>query len=120
FVSSSRAMARTDAAREARDADDGATTASPAPRGRARVAASATGPWRSYKEILARLAQRLLDAQRPIRILQSVRWPEQVEAQFLKQRARELPQPAYEPELGFDPDEKRRELKELLADIDRE
>ena len=32
------------------------------------------GPWRSYKEILAALAQRVLDAQRPIRVLQALRW----------------------------------------------
>lgn len=31
-------------------------------------------PWRSYKERLAGLAQRLVDAQRPIRILNAVKW----------------------------------------------
>lgn len=112
-------MARNEGARE-REGDD-APAATPA-RGRAarEAAAAPSGPWRSYKEILARLAQRILDAQRPIRILQSIRWPEAVETQFLKQKMRELPQPTYDPDLGFDPDEKKKELKEIIADVDRE
>ena len=48
------------------------------------------GPWRSYKEILAGLAQRVLDAQRPIRILQALRWDAEVEDQFLRSNRREL------------------------------
>lgn len=80
----------------------------------------ATGPWRSYKEILAKLAQRLLDAQRPIRILQALRWPTGVEEQFAKSKFRELPEIQYEPDLGFDPEAKRAELLELAKDIERE
>jgi uncharacterized protein (TIGR02421 family) len=109
-------MARTEGAREPQGDEPTTTTRG----GRAREASPPSGPWRSYKEILARLAQRLLDAQRPIRILQSIRWPESVETQFLKQKARELPQPSYDPDLGFDPEPKKKELKEILADIDRE
>ncbi len=78
------------------------------------------GPWRSHKEILAKLAQRLLDAQRPIRILQSLRWPAEVEEQFLRSRARELPRVVYDSDLGFDPESKKQELVEIVADIDRE
>src|SRR5262249_42672872 len=32
----------------------------------------AAGPWRSYKELVAQIAQKIVDAQRPIRVLQSV------------------------------------------------
>src|SRR5687768_3411961 len=64
------------------------------------------GPWRSYKEVLARLAQRLIDAQRPMRILNTLRWPQAVEEQFLKGRSRELPVIEYDPDLGFDPEAK--------------
>jgi len=34
----------------------------------------AAGPWRSYKEIVATLAGRIVEAQKPIRVLQSLRW----------------------------------------------
>jgi uncharacterized protein (TIGR02421 family) len=81
---------------------------------------SGPGPWRSYKEILAALAQRVLDAQRPIRVLQSLRWPSEVEDAFLRSRQRELPKVGYDADLGFDPAQKKRELEEILRDLDRE
>jgi uncharacterized protein (TIGR02421 family) len=81
---------------------------------------SAGGPWRSYKEILAGLAQRVLDAQRPIRILQSLRWEADVEEDFFRNAVRELPKVSYAPDLGFDPDAKLRELDAILADAERE
>jgi uncharacterized protein (TIGR02421 family) len=85
------------------------------------VPASATaGPWRSYKEVLAALAQRVLDAQRPIRILQALRWDAEVEAQFFHDRQRELPRITYASDLGFDPEAKIRELDGILRDADRE
>ena len=77
-------------------------------------------PWRSYKEILARLAQRLIDAQRPIRILNALRWPSKVEEQFQKAKARELPVVEYDPDLGFDAEAVTRDLTELTRDIERE
>lgn len=80
----------------------------------------AVGPWRSYKEILAQLAQRLLEAQRPIRILQALRWDPSVEDQFLKAKGKELPKVGYDPDLGFDPDAKMRELTDIYGDIRRE
>ncbi len=78
-----------------------------------------TGPWRSYKEIVAQLGQRVLDAQKPLRILQALRWEGPVEEQFLKNR-KELPKVSYEPDLGFDPESKLRELTEIYQDIRRE
>ncbi|WP_437323914.1 flavohemoglobin expression-modulating QEGLA motif protein [Sorangium sp. So ce381] len=78
------------------------------------------GPWRSYKEILATLAQRVLDAQRPIRILQALRWEADVEEQFLRSKQRELPVVTYSDDLGFDPEAKQRELEEILRDAERE
>jgi uncharacterized protein (TIGR02421 family) len=78
------------------------------------------GPWRSYKEILAGLAQRVLDAQRPIRILQALRWDADVEEQFLRSKQREMPKVAYAPDLGFDPEAKVREIDEILRDAERE
>src|ERR1700678_1455121 len=83
-------------------------------------AAPEAGPWRSYKEILASLAQRVLDAQRPIRILQALRWEADVEEQFFHSGQRELPKVTYTPDLGFDPEAKIRELDVILRDADRE
>lgn len=81
---------------------------------------AAGGPWRSYKEILASLAQRVLDAQRPIRILQALRWPAEVEDQWLRSKQRELPKVTYEDGLGFDPEAKAREIEGILRDAERE
>ncbi|WP_437606112.1 flavohemoglobin expression-modulating QEGLA motif protein [Sorangium sp. So ce834] len=78
------------------------------------------GPWRSYKEILANLAQRVLEAQRPIRILQALRWEADVEEQFLRAKQRELPRVTYADDLGFDPAAKQRELEEILRDAERD
>lgn len=79
-----------------------------------------SGPWRSYKEILAKLSQRVLDAQKPLRILQALRWDASVEEQFLRGKQRELPKVTYASELGFDPDAKIAEFDEILRDSERE
>ncbi len=65
-------------------------------------------PWRSYKERLARVAQRLVEAQRPIRILNAVKWDHSVFERFRDSKWRSLPPVdadyyAHVP-LGFDPD----------------
>jgi uncharacterized protein (TIGR02421 family) len=84
----------------------------------------AAGPWRSYKEIVAGLATRIVDAQRPIRVLQAIRWDNTVEEHFRKSRYRELPRIDAEyydrQELGFDPKEKSAEFEEIARDVDRE
>jgi len=82
------------------------------------------GPWRSYKEIVATLAGRIVEAQRPIRVLQSLRWENVVEEQFMKTRGRELPKvdAAYYDgvDLGFDTRAKSEEFEAIARDIDRE
>ena len=84
----------------------------------------AAGPWRSYKEIVAGLAQRIVDAQRPIRVLQAVRWENEVEEQFKKSRYRELPKVDAEYyaryELGYDSAAKVAEFEDIARDVDRE
>jgi uncharacterized protein (TIGR02421 family) len=84
----------------------------------------ASGPWRSYKEIVSRLAGRIVEAQRPIRVLQALRWDDAVEEQFFKAKQREMPKvdAAYYQgvELGFDPQEKIEEFEQIAGDIDRE
>ncbi len=84
----------------------------------------AAGPWRSYKEIVAGIATRIVDAQRPIRVLQALRWDNSVEEQFKKSRYRELPKidAAYwdTVELGFDPRAQAAIFEEIARDVDRE
>ncbi len=79
------------------------------------------GPWRSYKELVAQLASRIVEAQRPVRVLQSIRWDDSVEQQFVKSKCRELPKVEYDnSELGFDLRLKEEELENIVRDIDRD
>jgi uncharacterized protein (TIGR02421 family) len=82
----------------------------------------AAGPWRSYKERVAELAARIVEAQRPIRMLQSIRWDNAVGEEFLRAKGRELPNvdaAYYEGlDLGFDPKAKGQEFEDIARDID--
>ena len=84
----------------------------------------AAGPWRSYKEVVASLAERIVEAQRPIRVLQALRWDDDVEHQFLRSKPRELPKidvAFYERlELGFNAKDKEREFEQIARDIDHD
>jgi uncharacterized protein (TIGR02421 family) len=84
----------------------------------------AGGPWRSHKEVVAQLAGRIVEAQRPIRVLQALRWDDSVEEQFFRNRQREIPKvdaAYYEAvELGFAPRDKIAEFEEIARDIDRD
>lgn len=79
----------------------------------------------TYKEKLHRLSQRLVEAQKPLRILDAVKWDESIEAFLKKTKFKELP--TFTPEdydrlspIPFDPEAKKTELKELAADIERD
>jgi len=79
------------------------------------------GPWRSYKEIVAQLASRIVDAQKPIRVLNAIRWEDSVEDAFRKSKYKEMPKVDYaRVELGFDPREKAETFEAIARDIDRE
>jgi len=67
-------------------------------------------------EYLRRLSDQLVAVQRPIRILKAINWGPRVHEQFFRSGCRELPRPEY-PSLGFNPAEKRRELKALRRQI---
>jgi uncharacterized protein (TIGR02421 family) len=86
--------------------------------------ATAAAPWRSYKEIVAKLAGQIVEAQRPIRVLQALRWEDGVQEQFLGAKQREMPRidAAYyeKVDLGFDPRTKAEEFECIARDIDRE
>lgn len=78
--------------------------------------------WTTYKEKVKRLSQRIVDAQRPIRILDAIKWNTPVEQELKKSRFREMPKigPEYYEQipLGFDPQKKTEELNEILKDIE--
>ncbi|MEO8799600.1 MAG: flavohemoglobin expression-modulating QEGLA motif protein [Polyangiaceae bacterium] len=82
----------------------------------------AAGPWRSYKELVCQIALRIVDAQRPIRVLQAIRWDNDIEEEFLKKRGREMPKidAAYyaDVDLGFDPKAKAEEFEQIARDIE--
>jgi uncharacterized protein (TIGR02421 family) len=84
----------------------------------------AAGPWRSYKEIVATLSGRIVDAQRPIRVLNAVKWEPTVWERFKASRFKDVPAIGpewYEKvELGFDPRAKLEEFDELCHDIEKD
>jgi uncharacterized protein (TIGR02421 family) len=67
------------------------------------------------------LSDRLVNAQRPIRILDAVKWGEEIERAFFARRCRELPPVTRETyrqrPLGFNPDAKIEELKGIERDV---
>jgi uncharacterized protein (TIGR02421 family) len=69
------------------------------------------------------LSDRLVEAQRPIRILDSLKWDDDVEAAFFAAGARSLPPVGLEyygrRPLPFDPDAKRLEFRTLERDVRR-
>lgn len=81
-------------------------------------------PWRSYKERVAGLSQRIVEAQRPIRVLQAVQWPLETFEAFKASGFKEMPRVGKEEyqkaPVGFDPDAKIREFREIEQSVERE
>ncbi len=50
-----------------------------------------SGPWRSYKERVAQLAERIVEAQKPIRVLNALKWKPGVFEHFRSSGFREMP-----------------------------
>lgn len=77
-----------------------------------------------YTQALRALSDRLVELQRPIRILDAIKWDDGVQEAFFARNCRELPavdRSYYEARpLGFDPADKRRELHQLERDIVRQ
>jgi uncharacterized protein (TIGR02421 family) len=92
--------------------------------GWAGSAAIPTGPWRTYKERIAGLAQRIVDAQRPIRVLQALRWEPSVEDAFRRAKYRDLPRVGPDEyariDLGFEPRSKAEEFETIAEDVERD
>jgi uncharacterized protein (TIGR02421 family) len=89
-----------------------------------KLEASAPVPWRSYKEQVAAIAQRIVEAQRPIRVLQALRWEPAVEEAFRRSRGRELPRVGPDEyakvDLGFEPKSKMEEFDAIAHAVEDE
>lgn len=78
-----------------------------------------------YHQVIRELSEKLVAAQRPIRILDALKWNAVVEADFFKSGCKELPNvhgsEFYEQNpLKFDPDKKIDEFNQIERDIRRE
>lgn len=84
----------------------------------------AGGHWRSYKEVVSGLATRIVDAQRPIRVLQALKWDAATEDHFVKSKYREMPRVTRETyeamDLGFEPKAKEDEFEDIAREIERD
>ncbi|MEZ4408716.1 MAG: flavohemoglobin expression-modulating QEGLA motif protein [Polyangiales bacterium] len=80
----------------------------------------AEGPWRSYKEKVALLADRVTELQKPIRILNALKWDANAWEQFKRGRFKEPPKVEYDRAgIGFDADGQARDFQDLADDVRR-
>jgi uncharacterized protein (TIGR02421 family) len=68
------------------------------------------------REYLRNLCDRIVQAQKPLRVLRAINWDPHVHERFFKAGARELPRPEYPP-LGFVPRDVQRGLRALKREI---
>jgi uncharacterized protein (TIGR02421 family) len=76
-----------------------------------------------YKETIRELSDRMVEVQRPIRILDAIKWDNSVQEAFFRSNCTELPpvdRKYYDARpLSFDPVDKRRQFHELELEIQR-
>ncbi|MDO8910203.1 MAG: flavohemoglobin expression-modulating QEGLA motif protein [Pseudohongiella sp.] len=76
-----------------------------------------------YQSQVKKLSDRLIELQRPIRILDAIKWPGHIKADFLAREGKELPaldQDYYQRiSLGFEPDVLKERFKELKQEVKR-
>ncbi len=106
----------------------GAPAPSPAKRPRSgripRPAASQTGRvWTTYKERIAHLSDLIVKAQKPIRILDAIKWGDDVAAYLAKHKFQKIPNvgPSYYEKvpLRFDPKQKLEEFAAIRRELER-
>src|SRR5438876_12113892 len=93
-----------------------------------KVAESANGslhrPLTAYESMVRALSDRLVLAQQPIRILDAIKWDDDIERAFFDQGCRELPPVTRDYYLNrplpFDPEQKLHELHLIERDIRRQ
>jgi uncharacterized protein (TIGR02421 family) len=81
-------------------------------------------PLTNYENMVRALSERLVEAQRPIRILDAIKWDDDVERAFFEKGCRELPPVTREyyrsRALPFDPEQKLHEFHTIERDIRRQ
>jgi uncharacterized protein (TIGR02421 family) len=81
-------------------------------------------PVKSYREQIKSLSDRLVAIQKPIMILDAIKWPYNYQHEFIKNNGKRMPPvdvAFYEQQqLRFDPSSKQQELKQLKHDIIRQ
>ena len=81
-------------------------------------------PWRPYKERVCRLAQRLVDAQRPIRVLNAIKWEAQTFEAFRDSNFKIPPKVDADTyarvPLGFDPETLVEQFVAIASDVKNE
>ncbi len=96
----------------------GNPAAAPIPNG------PSTRPLSGYEQMVRRLSDRLVEAQRPIRILDAIKWDDDIERAFFAAGCRELPpvtRDYYQTRpLPFDAEAKLQELQTIERDIRRQ
>src|SRR6266404_487218 len=93
-----------------------------------KVAVSPNGavqrPLTAYESMVRGLSDRLVEAQRPIRILDAIKWDEDIERAFFEKGCRELPPVTRDYYLSrplpFDPESKLHEFHLIERDIRRQ
>ncbi len=84
----------------------------------------AARPLNSYESMVRALSDRIVEAQRPIRILDAIKWDDEIERAFFEKGARELPpvnKAYYDARpLPFHPEQKLLELHGIERDIRRQ
>jgi uncharacterized protein (TIGR02421 family) len=81
-------------------------------------------PLSAYESLVRGLSDRLVEAQRPIRVLDAIKWDDDIERAFFAQDARALPPVTRDYYLSrplpFDPEQKFHELHAIERDIRRQ
>ncbi|HXG13472.1 MAG TPA: flavohemoglobin expression-modulating QEGLA motif protein [Gemmataceae bacterium] len=81
-------------------------------------------PLNAYESMVRALSDRLVEAQRPIRILDAIKWDDDIERAFFAKGCRELPPVTREYYLSrplpFDPQQKLHEFHQIERDIRRQ
>jgi len=77
--------------------------------------------WTTYKENIANLSSRIVEAQKPIRVIDAIKWDNSIAEFLVKTKFKDIPKvgPEYyaRTPLGFEPKTKIQELGEIEKDI---
>lgn len=83
-----------------------------------------TQAWTTYKEKVLHFSERIVDAQKPIRVLDAIKWDPSVEQKLRDGKFKVMPKlgPSYYEKIsiGFNTESKKEEFRTLIHDIRRE